>query len=218
MRRRLIIAMAAGVWLAAQSAFGATVNVTVTSDDGRPAENAVVELFPQATSAASVASKVPAEAIVDQRHETFLPLVSLIRRDGHVVFTNNDTTMHQVYSFSDIKQFAFEIDQGQRSSPVVFDKPGVAAVGCNIHDQMITYVYVATTPWVVRTGSNGQAEILDVPAGAYRAAIWHPQLAPGRSPAPIPLLVSGDNAKLTASLAFSAPDPRAKKHMHMQGY
>ena len=199
-------------------ALGATVSVTVTGSDGRPAENAIVELVSQTGAPDPAVTKVPGEAIVDQRDETFLPLVSLIRRNGHVVFTNNDTTMHQVYSFSDIKQFAFEIDEGQRSAPVVFDKPGVAAVGCNIHDQMITYVYVATTPWAVRTDASGRAQISDVPAGAYRATIWHPQLAPGHTPAAVPLVVSGDSARLTATLALSADDMRGKKHMHMQSY
>jgi plastocyanin len=215
MHRRWIIAVAAGAWLAAQPAFAATVSVTVTGDDGHAAENAVVELFPQSGSA--TATKVPAEAIVDQRNETFLPLVSVIRRDGHVVFTNNDTTMHQVYSFSDIKQFAFEIDQGQRSDPVTFDKSGVAAVGCNIHDQMITYVYVASAPWAVRTDVNGHAQIADVPAGAYRATIWHPQLVPGHTPPAVAIVVSGESAKLTSSIMLSAPDPRGKAHAHMQG-
>jgi plastocyanin len=207
--------MATGAWLAAYPGSAATVSVTVTGDQGRPAENAVVELTLQPLSALSATNKLPSEAIVDQRKETFLPLVSLIRQNGRVVFTNNDTTMHQVYSFSDIKQFAFEIDEGHKSAPVVFDKPGVAAVGCNIHDQMITYVYVAATPWAVRTDANGQGQIVDVPAGTYRASIWHPRLAPGQTPPTVPLVVSGDTAKLATTIVLSADDPHGKKHMQM---
>ena len=218
MRLQSILATAAGAWMAVLPAFGATVGVTVTGSDGRPAENAIVELVSQTATADPAVTKVPVEAIVDQRDETFLPLVSLIRRNGHVVFTNNDTTMHQVYSFSDIKQFAFEIDEGQHSAPVVFDKPGVAAVGCNIHDQMITYVYVAATPWAVRTDINGRAQIPGVPAGSYRANIWHPRLAAGHAAPAVPLMVSGESAQLNASLVLSTPDPRDKKHMHMQSY
>jgi plastocyanin len=217
MRRKSITAMAAGAFLAAHPALGATVDVAVTDDHGRPAENAVVELSAGAGVAQPSVANVPAEAIVDQRAETFLPLVSLIRKNGHVVFTNNDKTMHQVYSFSEIKQFAFEIDEGQRSAPVVFDKSGVAAVGCNIHDQMITYVYVVASAWAARTDAGGHAKITDVPAGTYRATIWHPQLAAGQAPATRPLVVSGDSAKLDASLVLSGADPR-KKHAHMQMY
>ena len=218
MSRQSFIAGVAGILLSAHAASAATVSVTVTGDNGHPAENAVVELIAQAQASSVSASGVPSDAVVDQRKETFLPLVSLIRRNGHVVFTNNDSTMHQVYSFSVIKQFAFEIDEGQRSQPVVFDKPGVAAVGCNIHDHMITYVYVADSPWAVRTDASGHAEIAGVPAGAYRAEIWHPQLAPGQSQPPLRLVVAGDSAKLNATIALTSTDPRGKKRMHMQMY
>jgi len=217
MRRQFLFAMAASSWLAASPVFAATVSVTVTGDDGHPADGAVVELVPQSGAIPAFGEKVPAEAVIDQRHETFLPLVSVVRKGGHVVFTNNDTTMHQVYSFSDIKQFAFEIDEGQRSLPVIFDKPGISAIGCNIHDQMITYVYVAATPWVVRTDAGGHAQIADVPAGSYHATIWHPNLAPGQTPPSVALNVSGESVPLAASIKLSA-DPRGKKRAHMQMY
>lgn len=215
------MALKASLWAAATAclvgshALAASVSVALTDDDGRPAENAVVELIPQSASQSLPTSKLPAQAIIDQRHETFIPLVSLIRQGGRVVFTNNDTTMHQVYSFSDIKQFAFEIDEGQRSAPIEFNKSGVSAIGCNIHDQMITYVYVAATPWAVLTDANGSARIADVPPGTYQANIWHPRLKPGQSrPAPI-LTVQGDSTRLATSIALS---PEPAKHMHMQMY
>src|SRR5215469_11817836 len=138
--------MAGKIWLTVLTAvllvhgraLGATAEVDVADAHGRPLADAVVELTPAVTSPGAGPGGLPLESIIDQRHETFLPLVTLIRKGGHVIFTNNDTTMHQVYSFSPIKQFAFEIDKGQRSDPVTFEKPGVAAIGCNIHDQMIT--------------------------------------------------------------------------------
>ncbi len=200
--------------LAGSHALATSVSVVLTGADGRPAENAVVELIPKLTSQSLPPSKLPAEAIIDQSHETFIPLVSLVRKGGRVVFTNNDTTMHQVYSFSDIKQFAFEIDEGQRSEPIEFDKPGVSAIGCNIHDQMITYVYVAAAPWAALTDASGTARIADVPAGIYQAGIWHPRLEPGQSPPPT-LIVQGDSVSLAASIML-LPEPA--KHMHMQMY
>src|SRR5207237_4743754 len=130
--------------------------------------DAVVELSALAPPAIAPARLPSGEAIIDQRHETFLPLVTVVRKGGHVIFTNNDSTMHQVYSFSPIKQFAFEIDEGQRSPPVVFDKPGVVAIGCNIHDRMITYVYVADSPLAEKTDRKGLLLFADLPPGRYR--------------------------------------------------
>lgn len=215
MRRKILLSIAAAS-LPLASALAGSVNVMVT-DGGRGVENAVVALEPQGAPSAGIMN-LPAEAVIDQRKETFLPLVSVIRKGGRVVFTNNDTTMHQVYSFSDIKQFAFEIDEGQRSQPVVFERPGVAAIGCNIHDQMITYVYVADSPWAVRTDSSGRALIPDVPNGTYRATVWHPLMAPGQKPGPVTLVANGNSTKLDFAVALASADPRGKKHAHSQMY
>ena len=129
---------------AAAAARAGTLEIDIADSHGAPAANPVVALVPVGNIDASN-SRLPTEAIIDQRKETFIPLVTLVRQGGHVIFTNHDTTMHQVYSFSPIKQFEFEIDQGHRSEPVVFDKPGVASIGCYIHDHVISYVYVAAT-------------------------------------------------------------------------
>ena len=202
------------LWLLMVSgASAATVSVSVTDSGGKPASDAVVSLMP--SGGAQIAPHAPEKSIIAQRDETFIPLVVIVRRGGEVVFTNNDTTMHQVYSFSPIKQFEFEIDQGQVAKPVVFDKPGVAAIGCNIHDQMISYVYVADAPFAAITDANGHAEIRDVPAGSYRATLWDPQLPPGH-PSPVSALaVSGESAKLTFSVSLLPSKPGGMKHMHM---
>src|ERR1700722_19147583 len=159
MTRRILPAAAVAALLLCSPSFGAAVDVSIAGTDGKPAENAVVELSPVDAGATLPATHVPAEGIIDQRDEMFMPLVTVIRKGGHVVFTNNDKTMHQAYSFSSIKQFELEIDEGEHSAPVVFDQPGVAAIGCNIHDQMITFVYVAATPWVALTDVGGPARI-----------------------------------------------------------
>lgn len=216
--------MIAKFWLATLTALAlscvdavaAVVDVDVTDAHGHPLSDAVVEFAPSDDATPLAGMKLPNESVIDQRHETFLPLVTLIRLGGRVIFTNNDTTMHQVYSFSDIRQFAFEIDEGERSQPVVFDKPGVAAIGCNIHDQMITYVYVAAKPFAALSNGAGRAAMGGVPEGRYRGTVWHPQIPPG---APLPvfdLVVSGANSHAAVALPVTAMT--RKKLMHMQMY
>jgi plastocyanin len=216
MLRHILRILAVIGTVAGGNAFAATVALDVTDAQGKPAANAVVSLTPDAPSAAP--SHVPDRSVIDQRHETFIPLVVTVRRGGSVVFTNNDTTMHQVYSFSQIKQFQFEIDQGQVSKPVVFDKAGVAAIGCNIHDNMVAFVYVADAPWAVVTDANGHAEIHDVPEGLYHAGVWHPQMAIGRQPAPSAVTVAGARARLSLTVPLIASAMPAMSHMHKQDY
>ncbi len=194
----------------------ASVNIQISDTHGLPVARAVVALEPQAQLHLP-ASPLPQNAVIDQRHETFIPLVTVIRQGGEVVFTNNDTTMHQVYSFSPVKQFEFEIDQGQKSQPVTFDKAGVAAIGCNIHDQMIAYVYVADTPFIAVTDANGRAVIGNVPDGAWRATVWHPQLPPGKSTPSAALTVSGTAADFALAVPLVAAGPGTRR-MHMGDY
>jgi plastocyanin len=211
-----LFATAGALALAASAATAATVDVAVTDSNGKPAANAVVALVADAQPAP--ASHVAARVVIDQQHETFLPLVVAVRKGGEAVFTNNDTTMHQVYSFSPVKQFQFEIDRGQVSKPVVFDKPGVAAIGCNIHDNMVAYVFVSDAPFAAVTDAQGRAEIRDVPDGAWHATAWHPQLRIGRQPAPVALTVAGQQTRLAITLALSGTPMAGMSRMHKSDY
>src|SRR6201995_1014201 len=122
MLRKISAMIGAACAFACTAACAATVNVTVTDAKGAPAPNAVVSLEPDSTIV--MPPHAPERSVIDQLHETFIPLVVVVRKGGNVVFTNNDTTTHQVYSFSPIRQFQFETGKGQISKPVVFDTPG----------------------------------------------------------------------------------------------
>lgn len=213
MFHRLLSGLALALAIVSGGADAATVDVAVTDSRGAPAVNAVVSL----TIDAAVASHVSARSVIDQQHETFLPLVVVVRKGGEVVFTNNDATMHQVYSFSPIRQFQFELDRGRVSKPVVFDKAGVAAIGCNIHDNMVAYVFVADAPFATVTDAQGHARFADVPDGAWHASVWHPQLRIGKQPPPAALAVSGQSAKLALSLPFTA-SMAGMSRMHKTDY
>jgi plastocyanin len=202
---------------AAMPALAGTVSIAVADGHGGAVAGAVVELVSD-THAPLPAGHVASEVVIDQRHEMFIPLVSLVRKGGQAVFTNNDTTMHQVYSFSPIKQFQFEIDQGQHSKPVVFDKAGVSSIGCNIHDQMITYVYVAESPFAAIADASGHASFDGVPPGAYHANVWHPQTLPGRPPPSQALAVSNAPVALTLTLALTSGPAPGMSHMHSGKY
>ncbi len=193
------------------------MSITVTDAKGAPAPNAVVSLAPDSATIV-MPPHAPEKSIIDQRHETFIPLVVVVRKGGDVVFTNNDTTMHQVYSFSPIKQFQFEIDKGPDSKPEQFDKAGVAAIGCNIHDNMVAYVFVADAPFAIVTDANGRAELHDVPDGDYHATVWHPQLRPGKQSAQVELAVSGNNTKLAIALPVTIMAVPSMSHMHKSDY
>ena len=135
------------------SARATDVLVRITDQNGDPAVNAVIVLSNDNTAAGTaLPGQLETNQLIDQRDETFIPHITVIPRNGEVRFANSDAPLHQVYSFSPIKRFELTLDPGETSPRILFDQAGVAAIGCNIHDHMITYIFVTSSP--TRTGKR----------------------------------------------------------------
>jgi plastocyanin len=183
----------------------------VVDQDNRPVVNAVVTLIPETKSSMPAAStRLATDKTIDQRNETFLPMVTIVPKGGRIVFSNNDQTTHQVYSFSAAKQFEITLARGEKSPPIAFDNAGVAALGCNIHDHMIAYAFVAESPWAGLTGADGKVAVADVPPGNYQVRVWHPKFPPGRQPPSLRASLSGDNARMSVNVKL-LPAPTATR-------
>lgn len=148
------------------------IAVAVKDSSGAAVKDAVIYALPVAGQPAF--SK--ARAVVAQRNKQFVPYVSAIQVGSSVQFPNQDDVKHHVYSFSPAKKFELPLYFGTPADPIVFDKPGLVTLGCNIHDWMIGYILVIPTPWFTVTDSNGEAKLRDLPAGAYDLEIWQPRL------------------------------------------
>jgi len=164
----LLVAAAA---LAAPAA-AAPLVVRVTDGAGRPLPDAVVTLYPaaEARAPASGGSYVGA-----QQKLQFRPFVTVVPVGSDVSFPNLDPVRHHVYSFSAAKRFELKLFAKDQSRTVHFDKPGVVALGCNIHDQMKAFIVVTDSAWTAQTNAAGIASF-DAPAGRIRATIFHPYL------------------------------------------
>lgn len=161
-----------GFLLSAESSFCASLSVQMQDQQGKPLANAVVYVEP----VNGKAPKGKLAGIVDQVNKEFTPYVSIVQTGTAITFPNKDNIRHHVYSFSVPKVFDIKLYSGVPAAPVVFDKPGLVVLGCNIHDWMLAYLYVVDTPWFAKSGSNGQAEIADLPAGEYVVYAAHPKL------------------------------------------
>jgi plastocyanin len=116
-------------------------------------------------------------AIMDQRDRAFSPRILVVRVGTSVEFPNNDTVSHQVYSFSPAKKFQLPLYKGQLHPPVTFDRSGLVVLGCNIHDQMVGYIYVTDAPFFGKTDSAGTLRVPGLSAGEYRVSVWSPYIA-----------------------------------------
>ena len=155
----------------------AEIAATVVDEQGRPLADAVVVAVPSDGSLRLAAQ--PHEGVVDQVDKEFTPKVTAVLVGARVRFPNNDNVRHQVYSFSPAKRFELPLYAGAPAQPVVFDKPGVVVLGCNIHDWMIGYVYVSESPYFAKTGPDGKALLAELPSTKYLVRVWHPQLRAG---------------------------------------
>ena len=167
-------ALLAAIALGAVAAHAQTseIVVQVTDSRGKPVVDAVVVAVPADANARTVGRS--REAVVDQVGKEFVPRVMAIFVGTTVRFPNHDDVRHHVYSFSPAKRFELPLYSGVPAQPVVFDKPGVVVLGCNIHDWMIGYIYVSDSPYFAKTAGDGKAVISDLPPRAYVVRVWHP--------------------------------------------
>ncbi|MEJ0070056.1 MAG: methylamine utilization protein [Pseudomonadota bacterium] len=209
---RVLRYMAVGLLLLLGHPVGAAeLIVQVTDGDGRPVPDAVVGLTPSGADTAGVTAHAPPLtrlSVVDQRNETFIPYVQIVPRGGEVTFRNSDLTRHHVYSFSPAKAFEFVLAPGEASEPVHFERAGVVAVGCNIHDRMVAYLYVTDLPWVTLTDAQGRAVLRDLPESGYVVHTWHPRLRPGRPEPSQTITLVGLTNQLPVSLALVRDQPQ----------
>jgi plastocyanin len=154
------------------AAGAATLTVDVRNARGQALRDAVVYAIPEGRSVAPARKT----AVMDQKNRTFVPHVLPIQTGTAVKFPNNDDIRHQVYSFSTAKTFQLPLYTGTPSNPIVFDKPGVATLGCNIHDKMSAYIVVVDTPHFAASGGSGRVVLDGLGAGRYTVHVWHPEL------------------------------------------
>jgi len=186
----------------AAAAFAAPVEVRVTDAAGKPLAGAVVFLE---SREAREQVKPLAGVEIAQADKQFQPAVSVVTVGTAVHFPNRDTVRHHVYSFSPAKRFEIKLYVGTPAQPVVFDQPGIAVLGCNIHDQMAAWVLIVDTPWHGRTGADGRFVRADVPPGLYRLRTWHANLPVGATPTDQALRVEAAGAQASVKLAGLAP-------------
>lgn len=128
--------------------------------------------------------------IMDQRDLTFMPHVLPVPVGSAVQFPNNDKVAHNVFSLSRTKAFNFGSYGPGESKTVVFDKPGVVELRCDVHAEMSAYILVMDNPYFALTDDKGVFTIPDqeylaqhglkgikeLPPGTYVVKTWNEKL------------------------------------------
>ena len=175
------------------AAWALPVTVQLRGPNGQPLAGAALAVEVKGRPAKTSTAK----AEMGQRDRQFTPQLLVVQTGSAVNFPNFDTVRHHVYSFSPTKVIDIKLYSGTPTEPIVFDKPGVATLGCNIHDRMSAHIIVVDTPTFARTDANGQATF-DLPPGEHAVKAWHAgQKSPNLQSARLEVPAGGGTVAMT---------------------
>jgi plastocyanin len=131
-----------------------------------------------------------AKFVMDQQNLTFIPHVLPVPVGASVLFPNNDKVDHNIFSLSQTKKFNLGKYKPGESRTEVFDKPGIVELRCDVHAEMLAYIYVMANPYFGVTDAKGHFRIPDLdylkahgisrvaelPAGSYAVKTRHEKL------------------------------------------
>ena len=136
-----------------------------------PAPVAVVYLEGHLASAPATNTTLPAKVV--QKAFQFSPAVLPVQTGTAVEFPNLDDSYHNVFSYSKTKRFDLgRYRKDEKPAAVVFDKPGVVKLYCEIHEHMRATILVLDTPYFTKTDTNGNFRLEHLPAGKFTLKAW----------------------------------------------
>jgi plastocyanin len=109
---------------------------------------------------------------MDQQACVYIPRVVVVPVGGTVEFLNTDRLLHNLHSVSTENPTFNRTQPKGRTIPVVFKKPEIVRIDCDLHAWMRAWVVVADHPFFAVTGANGEFALENVPPGKYTLKIW----------------------------------------------
>ena len=182
----MLLALAALIMLP-QKALSGEIKGSVKAQGLRRPENIVVYLT-KAPAADLDVSK--AKFVMDQLNLEFRPHVLPVLVGSTVQFPNNDQVDHNIFSMSRTKKFNLGSYKPGESKAVLFDKPGIVELRCDVHAEMAAYILVMKNPYFAVTDKKGNFQIpdanylqqaglkdqADLATGKYFIKTWHEKL------------------------------------------
>src|SRR6185436_18773562 len=95
---------------------------------------------------------------------------------GTVEFLNSDRLLHNIHSTSRSNAVFNRTQPKGRTIPIVFTKPEIVRIGCDLHGWMRAWIVVMEHPFQAVTGAAGEFAIPNVPPGKYTLNVWHETL------------------------------------------
>ncbi len=154
--------------------------------------------------------------VMDQQNLTFIPHILPVPVKATVEFPNNDKVDHNVFSMSRTKKFNLGSYKPGEIKTIVFDKPGIVELRCDVHAEMSAFIMVMKNPYWAVTDGQGRFDIPDVnylkqyglsdvgnlPPGEYSIKTWHEKLKTQKTAVVVP-----DNGDVSVEINLTRGTP-----------
>jgi plastocyanin len=111
---------------------------------------------------------------VRQTPAGFEPSVIVIPVGTIVEFENRDSIYHSAFSVAKANTFDTDLYAPGQKRPVLFGRPGVVNVYCELHPQSVAVVVVLPNRLYARPNALGEFHLPPLAEGTYTVQAWHP--------------------------------------------
>lgn len=112
-------------------------------------------------------------AIIDQSDKKFIPRLILVVAGQEIRFLNSDQVQHNVFSPDSKEPFDLGRYPKGNMKSVILKNIGRHKVYCNIHQNMVSDIYVVPGIFYSLTDENGNYLIKNAPPGKHRISVWN---------------------------------------------
>jgi len=102
--------------------------------------------------------------------------VVVVPAGGTIDFLNSDRLLHNLHSRSKENDSFNKTQPKGRTIPIVFSKPEIVRVDCDLHSWMRGWVVVAEHPFYALTDPEGQFTLRGLAPGRYTVRVWQERL------------------------------------------
>lgn len=200
------LALLQGLALPAGSLRG-TVRVLERDGRARPVQDDVVAILEPVPGEPGPGPSAP--LVIRTLGKRFVPRVAIATPGTDVSFPNLDPILHNVFSVSPGNRFDTGHYRPGDSPRVKLANPGLVKLYCNVHHQMNAFIWVVTTPFARVLSGRQQVEFDQVPPGAYRLRLWHPEA--GAKEWPVRIGAGATTGEWTLEVTFPPVEPHPNK-------
>ena len=155
--------------LLCSSAVALELTLHLNEKKNLPLDGTIVELVGH-----DLVSAPQNDHVINQINKDFDPPISIVPKGSTILLLNEDSFKHHIYSLSKGNQFDIPLFSKPSQKEVLLNNHGIVKMGCNIHDWMISYVYVNESD-LVKEVSKSPVTFSGLSAGEYQVRVWNPR-------------------------------------------